>query len=233
MQYKGSHVESHSEEEKNAIMEQNDRFANEGFRVLAFAYKKIETDSYEENDMVFLGLAASYDPPREEVRPAIEECRKAGLKVTIITGDYGLTAAAIGRQVGIIEEGDYRNIKGSELASMGDSELLAILRSKSPLIFSRTTPQDKLRIVEGYKSIGEVVAVTGDGVNDVLALRSANMGIAMGKNGTDVARGAADMILLDDNFSTIVEAIKEGRGIYANIKKFITYILVSNVPELE
>ena len=232
VQYKGSHVVALSEEEKKAIIEQNDRFASEGFRVLAFAYKKIETDSYEENDMVFLGLAVTYDPPREEVRPAIENCRKAGLKITIITGDYGLTAAAIGRQVGIIEDGDYRIIKGSELAAMGDSELLTTLRSKSPLIFSRTTPQDKLRIVEGYKNIGEIVAVTGDGVNDVLALRSANMGIAMGKNGTDVARGAADMILLDDNFSTIVEAVKEGRGIYANIKKFITYILVSNVPEL-
>jgi calcium-translocating P-type ATPase len=232
VQYKGSHVVALSEEEKKAIMEQNDRFASEGFRVLAFAYKKIETDSYEEDDMVFLGLAVTYDPPREEVRPAIENCRKAGLKITIITGDYGLTAAAIGRQVGIIEDGDYRIIKGSELAVMGDSELLTTLRSKSPLIFSRTTPQDKLRIVEGYKNIGEIVAVTGDGVNDVLALRSANMGIAMGKNGTDVARGAADMILLDDNFSTIVEAVKEGRGIYANIKKFITYILVSNVPEL-
>jgi len=232
VQYKGSHVVALSEEEKKAIIEQNDRFASEGFRVLAFAYKKIETDSYEEDDMVFLGLAVTYDPPREEVRPAIENCRKAGLKITIITGDYGLTAAAIGRQVGIIEDGDCRIIKGSELTAMDDSELLTTLRSKSPLIFSRTTPQDKLRIVEGYKNIGEIVAVTGDGVNDVLALRSANMGIAMGKNGTDVARGAADMILLDDNFSTIVEAVKEGRGIYANIKKFITYILVSNVPEL-
>lgn len=232
VQYKGSHVVALSVEDKNEILEQNDRFANEGFRVLAFAYKKIETDSYEESDMVFLGLAVTYDPPREDVRPAIEQCRKAGLKVTIITGDYGLTAAAIGRQVGIIEGQNYRLVKGSELAAMGDPELVETLRSEIPLVFSRTTPQDKLRIVEGYKSIGEVVAVTGDGINDVLALRSANMGIAMGKNGTDVARGAADTILLDDHFSTIVEAIEEGRGIYANIKKFITYILVSNVPEL-
>jgi len=232
VQYKGSHVVPLSKQEQDAILAQNDAFANEGFRVLALAYKKVESEKYDESDMVFLGLAVTYDPPRVEVRPAIERLRKAGLKVTIITGDYGLTAAAIGRQVGIIEGEDFRIIKGAEVNEMDDFKLAEVLHTKTPVIFSRTTPQNKLRIVETYKKLGEVVAVTGDGVNDVLALRSANMGIAMGKNGTDVARSAADMILLDDNFATIVEAVKEGRGIYANIKKFITYILTSNVPEI-
>jgi magnesium-transporting ATPase (P-type) len=232
-QYKGSHVIPLSESEKDTMMLKNDEFANDGYRILAFAYKKIETDGEpEENDMVFLGLTATYDPPRKEVRKAIVSCRAAGLRITIITGDYGLTAAAIARQEGIIEENDYRIVKGPDLDAMSDKELDDILRTDTPLIFSRATPQNKLRIVEGYKKVGEIVAVTGDGVNDVLALRAANMGIAMGKNGTDVAREAADMILLDDDFSTIVLAIEEGRGIYANIKKFITYILTSNVPEL-
>lgn len=232
VQYKGSHVVPLSTDEQEAILAQNDAFASEGYRVLALAYKKVETEKFNESDMVFLGLAVTYDPPRAEVRPAIEKLRKAGLKVTIITGDYGLTAAAIGRQVGIIEGEDFRIVKGSDVNEMDDFKLAEVLHTKTPVIFSRTTPQNKLRIVDAYKKLGEVVAVTGDGVNDVLALRSANMGIAMGKNGTDVARSAADMILLDDNFATIVEAVKEGRGIYANIKKFITYILTSNVPEL-
>ena len=232
VQYKGSHVVPLSDQERDDILEKNDEFANDGFRVLAIAYKKIETETFEESDMVFLGLAVTYDPPRIEVKKAIEQCYKAGLRVTIITGDYGLTAAAIGRQVGIIKGDDCRLIKGSDLAMMSEAELTEALASKTPVVFSRTTPQNKLQIIETYKKMGEIVAVTGDGVNDVLALRSANMGIAMGKSGTDVARGAADMILLDDNFSTIVEAIKEGRGIYANIKKFITYILTSNVPEI-
>jgi calcium-translocating P-type ATPase len=232
VQYKGSHVIPLSKTEQDEILLKNDSFANEGYRVLALAYKKVEADAYTEDDMVFLGLAVTYDPPREEVRPAIDQLRRAGLKVTIITGDYGLTAAAIGKQVGIIQDDDFRVIKGTDVNDMDDFKLAEILHSPTPVIFSRTTPQNKLRIVESYKRLGEVVAVTGDGVNDVLALRSANMGIAMGKNGTDVARSAADMILLDDNFATIVEAVKEGRGIYSNIKKFITYILTSNVPEL-
>jgi len=232
VQYKGSHVVALSKAEQDDILAQNDKFANDGFRVLAFAYKKIETDTFEENDMVFLGLAVTYDPPRIEVKPAIEKLKEAGLKVTIITGDYGLTAAAIGKQVGIIDDDNYRIVKGAEVNAMDDFQLDEVLNTKNPVIFSRTTPQNKLRIVEAYKRLGEVVAVTGDGVNDVLALRSANMGIAMGKNGTDVARSAADMILLDDNFSTIVEAVREGRGVYSNIKRFITYILASNVPEL-
>jgi len=232
VQYKGSHVVPLPKDEQDAILEKNDSFASEGFRVLAFAYKKVEEDTYTEDNMVFLGLGVTYDPPRAGVREAIEELHKAGLKVTIITGDYGLTAAAIGRQVGIIDDGNYRIVTGAEVNAMDDFQLSAVLKKPTPVIFSRTTPQNKLRIVEAYKLLGEVVAVTGDGVNDVLALRSANMGIAMGKNGTDVARSAADMILLDDNFPTIVKAVKEGRGIYSNIKKFITYILTSNIPEL-
>ena len=232
VQYKGSHVVPLSKAEQDAILAKNDAFANEGFRVLAFAYKKVEEEAFTEENMVFLGLGVTYDPPRKGVREAIEELRGAGLKVTIITGDYGLTAAAIGRQVGIIEGENYRIVKGVEVNAMDDFQLATVLRKPTPVIFSRTTPQNKLRIVEAYKRLGEVVAVTGDGVNDVLALRSANMGIAMGKNGTDVARSAADMILLDDNFPTIVKAVKEGRGIYSNIKKFITYILTSNIPEL-
>ncbi|MFA6942128.1 MAG: HAD-IC family P-type ATPase, partial [Clostridiaceae bacterium] len=148
-----------------------------------------------------------------------------------ITGDYGITAAAIGKQIGLIED-KYQIVTGSEVEAMSQKELMDVVKQNIPLVFSRTTPQHKLKIVEAYKKLGEIVAVTGDGVNDILALKASNIGIAMGKNGTDVAREVADMILLDDNFATIVKAIEEGRSVYSNIRKFLTYILASNVPEI-
>jgi magnesium-transporting ATPase (P-type) len=231
VQYKGSHVSELSEFEKESYLKTNDNFASDGFRVLAVAYKKIENDVYAEEDMVFLGFAVTYDPPRAEVAAAVTKLHNAGLKITIITGDYGLTAAAIGRQTGIIEK-DFLNYDGVDVERMSNEELQEVLKQSTPIVFSRTTPQHKLKIVEAYKANGEIVAVTGDGVNDILALKSAHMGIAMGKNGTDVARSAADMILLDDNFATISSAVLEGRGIYENIKKFVSYVLCSNIPEL-
>ncbi|CCV64618.1 H+ transporting ATPase, P-type ATPase [Alteracholeplasma palmae J233] len=231
MQYKENHVTILSEEEKVQYLKENDNFASQGFRVLAVGYKKIENDQYQEDDMVFLGFAVTYDPPKKEVAEAVANLRTSGIKITIITGDYGLTAAAIGKQVGIIDD-EYINLDGVEVEKMTTTELENILKSDQPIVFSRTTPQHKLKIVEAYKKNGEVVAVTGDGVNDILALKSAHIGIAMGKNGTDVARNSADMILLDDNFATISHAVLEGRGIYENIKKFITYVLASNVPQL-
>ncbi len=211
--------------EKQQIMSKNDEFANDGYRVLSLSCK------IDEITEIFLGLVAIFDPPRDEVKEAIMKCKKAGIKVTVITGDYGLTAVSIAKQIGIIEN-EFVNISGEELDSLEQFELENILKENKTMIFSRVNPKHKLRIVETYKRIGEIVAVTGDGVNDVLALKSAHIGIAMGKSGMDVARDVAEMILLDDNFATIVKAIEIGRNIYSNIKKFITYILTSNIPEI-
>lgn len=208
----------------------NDDFAADGYRILAFAYKEKDGISIDE-DLCFAGFSVVYDPPREEVFEAVKNCRTAGIKITVITGDYGLTAAAIAKQVGIIDK-EYVNFNGVQVDAMNQNELMDVLKSDVPVMFSRTTPQNKLKIVEAYKKLGEIVAVTGDGVNDILAIKSAHIGIAMGKSGTDVARDAADMILLDDNFSTIIRAVEEGRAIYSNIKKFMTYILASNIAEM-
>jgi len=216
---------------RKTIIERNDKYASDGFRILALCYGVYNPTENISRSKVFVGLAVVYDPPREEVKNAVLNCKKAGIKITIITGDYGLTAAAIGKQVGIIE-GEFVNMNGVDVDRLDESGLITVLKNEMPIVFSRTTPLHKLRIVEAYKKIGEIVAVTGDGVNDVLALKSAHIGIAMGRNGTDVARDAADMILLDDNFATIVKAVEEGRAIYANIKKFITYIFASNIPEI-
>lgn len=219
-----------TEKDRTAALAVNDRFAGEGFRVLGLCMKKGD-DPENMEDLEFLGLSAMYDPPRPEVAEAVRQCHGAGIKVTIITGDYGITAAAIGRQIGVIKD-KYQIVTGSELEKMTQQDLMKILKKDVPVVFSRTTPQHKLKIVEAYKKLGEVVAVTGDGVNDILAMKASHIGIAMGKNGTDVARESADIILLDDNFATIVKAVEEGRSIYSNIRKFLTYILTSNVPEL-
>jgi len=216
---------------KREIIEVNDRLAGEGFRVIAGAYELAENgETANDQNMIFLGLISMIDPPRPEVYEAVKNCREAGVRTTIITGDYGLTALAIGRQIGMITD-KYTLHTGTELDALTDGALLDILRRDEPLIFSRANPEHKLRIVEAYKALGQIVAVTGDGVNDTLALKSAHIGIAMGKSGTDVAREVADMILLDDNFATIIMAIEEGRSIYYNIRKFMTYVLTSNIPE--
>ena len=206
--------------------------ASEGYRLLAIAY----TDQVEESEpnlmnLILLGLVVMYDPPKEGVREAIADCYKAGIKVTVVTGDYSLTAAAIARQIGIVQD-QYIAITGAELEKMSKEELAKKIDTDIPVIFARTTPKDKLKIVETYQSLGHIVAVTGDGLNDVLALRKADIGISMGKKGSDAAIESSDVVLLDDNFATIVEAVKEGRAIYDNIQKFITYILASNIPEV-
>jgi Ca2+-transporting ATPase len=170
------------------------------------------------------------DPPRAEVADAIAKCHQAGIQVTMVTGDYGLTAEAIARRIGLID-GKARVVTGEDMGHLSDAQLRQILHQKSGLVFARVMPEQKLRLVQAYMAMGHVVAVTGDGVNDAPALRAANIGIAMGMSGTDVAREAADIVLIDDNFATIVSAIEQGRAVYQNIRKFITYILSSNMAE--
>jgi Ca2+-transporting ATPase len=215
------------------IMAANDEYARNGLRVLAVAKRpncaegECTPDSVE-NDLVFLGLVAMMDPPRPEVVDAVDKCRRAGIRVIMITGDYGLTAESIARRIGIIR-GPCRIVTGVELDSLSDEELKEIVQGE--VIFARVAPENKLRVVRVLQELGHVVAVTGDGVNDAPALKKADIGVAMGITGTDVAKEAADMILTDDNFASIVNAVEEGRAVYANIKKFCTYILTSNTPE--
>jgi sodium/potassium-transporting ATPase subunit alpha len=213
---------------KNEIGKYYERLASRGERVLAVAYK--EGDDYGEEDFIFTALIGMIDPPRKEIPDAIARCKSAGIKVIMITGDYSLTAEAIARLAGMVR--DKANIMtGDELESTTDDNLKEFLK-KDNIIFARTSPVQKLKIVTTLQSIGEVVTVTGDGVNDAPAIKNADMGVAMGVIGTEVAKEAADMVLLDDNFATIVNAVEEGRTVYNNIKKFIAYILTSNVPEI-
>jgi Ca2+-transporting ATPase len=167
---------------------------------------------------------------RPEVPAAVARCRAAGIEVVMLTGDHADTATSVARDAGI-DDGDRQVSTGQEIDNMTDEELLAFLASKQPRVFARVTPPQKLRLVEAYQSMGRVVAVTGDGVNDAPALRAADIGVAMGHRGTDVAREAADMVLLDDNFATIVAAVEEGRAVFDNIRKFLAYFLTSNVAE--
>jgi sodium/potassium-transporting ATPase subunit alpha len=195
-----------------------------------------------ERDLTFLGLVALLDPPHQEVPDAIARCRRAGIRTIMVTGDHPLTALAVARQIGLApkEAEPALNqsivLEGAQLDGMSDEELQQVLRpvhgALNDPIFARMAPRHKMRIVSTLKEMGEVVAVTGDGVNDAPALQKADIGIAMGIAGTDVAKETADMILLDDNFATIVNAIEEGRAVYANIRKFVTYVLSSNVPEV-
>ena len=217
-----------------------------GLRVLAFASKELPTPSLSslekknsageevvatdiEKDMTFLGLIGLQDPPRPEVPEAIKKCHGAGIRIIMITGDGSRTALAIARQIGLVQETPVV-IEGETFGLMTDRELMDKLTSKE-LIFSRMTPKHKMRVVSLLKDKGEVVAVTGDGVNDAPALKKADIGISMGIAGTDVAKEASNMVLLDDNFATIVNAVEEGRTVYENIKKFLTYIFASNIPE--
>jgi calcium-translocating P-type ATPase len=208
--------------------------AERGLRILVLAYRKLAPDLPSEaweNDMVLAGLAGIEDPPRPEVPAAIERCREAGIKVIMVTGDHPHTARAIAREIGLTRSADALLISGAELRRMPDSQLQLALDAPE-ILFARVTADQKMRIVEAFKRKGHVVAVTGDGVNDAPALRRADIGIAMGMSGTDVARAAADIVLLDDNFASIVSAIEEGRAVYQNIRKFLTYILTSNIPEM-
>ncbi len=218
---------------KNEILKKNQEFAGNALRVLGFAYKKISTSTKSgfEKDLIFIGLVGMFDSPREGVKNDILTCRKAGIKVVMITGDNENTATAVGREIGLIENhNDLSVITGEELNRMSSKELEKVIENIS--IFARVNPEHKLRIVEAFKSRGHVIAMTGDGVNDAPALKKADIGISMGITGTDVAKEASDMILKDDNFSTIVSAVREGRAIYDNIKKFVQYLLSSNLGEV-
>jgi sodium/potassium-transporting ATPase subunit alpha len=210
---------------RTIIKHHYDKMSSRGERVLALAFKN------EEKSFIFVGLVGIIDPPRPEIAEAISKCKEASIKVIMVTGDYSLTAEAIANMVGMSNDGSVNAITGSELNNISDEELKELLK-KQNLVFARTTPIQKLRIVQTLQSNGEVVAVTGDGVNDAPALKNADIGISMGLMGTEVAKEASNMVLLDDNFSTIVHAVEQGRTIYSNIKKFITYILTSNVPQI-
>jgi magnesium-transporting ATPase (P-type) len=218
------------------ILAANDDYARRALRVLAVAQRDLlprsgaYTSESVERDMTFLGLMAMMDPPRPEVELAVQTCRQAGIRIVMITGDYGLTAESLARRVGMVTSPNPLILTGAELEAMNDTSLRQILDRE--VIFARMAPDHKLRLVSAYQARGDVVAVTGDGVNDAPALRKADIGIAMGIIGTDVAKEAADIILTNDNFSAIVAAIEEGRAIYDNIRKFISYIFSSNVPEV-
>ena len=217
---------------KDDINEQNNQMAEKALRVIAVAYKDVEKlpEMQEmEKDLIFCGLIGMIDPPREGVKEAVRTCRRAGIKTVMITGDHLQTAKAIAKELGILKRGDLA-IDGETLERMSQHELEQNIMDYS--VFARVSPEHKVRIVKAFQSTGAVVAMTGDGVNDAPALKNADIGIAMGKGGTDVAKNAADMILLDDNFVTIVEAVKQGRNIYDNIKKAIHFLISTNIGEI-
>ena len=217
------------------IENQNNKMADEALRVLAIAYldipnlpSKIDTETVEKN-LIFIGLIGMIDPPREGVKEAVATCKKAGIKTVMITGDHIITAKAIAKDLGILRGSDLA-ITGEELDKIPQAVLQRNIMNYS--VFARVTPEHKVRIVKAYQSTGAVVAMTGDGVNDAPALKNADIGIAMGKNGTDVAKNAADMVLTDDNFVTIVEAVKQGRNIFDNIKKAVHFLIATNIGEI-
>ena len=220
---------------RKEILNQNTKMANKALRVIAIAYKdvnilpnKIDSNNIEK-DLTFLGLVGMIDPPREGVKESIKTCKKAGIKTVMITGDHLDTAKAIAKDLGILKS-DNEAIKGQDLDKLTDEELRKKIKNYS--VFARVTPEHKVRIVKAWQQTGAVVAMTGDGVNDSPALKNADIGIAMGKNGTDVAKNASDMILTDDNFVTIVEAVKQGRNIYDNIRKAIHFLIATNIGEI-
>ncbi|MBI2453396.1 cation-transporting P-type ATPase [Candidatus Peregrinibacteria bacterium] len=225
---------------REKILKDNERLAQDALRVIGFALKelgKTEKKEYSikevEKNLIFVGLVGMIDPPRKEVKEAIRITKQAGIKVYMVTGDYGLTAIAIGKEIGLFKEKEtVKIITGKELEYIETNELINIFKNEENIIFARVSPEHKLKIVSTLKKMGEIVAVTGDGVNDAPALKRADIGIAMGITGTDVSREAANMVLADDSFATIVTAIEEGRTIYENIKKFILYIFACNIGEL-
>lgn len=208
---------------RQEVLSAADRYADEALRVLAFSF------TGEDAKSIFIGLMGMQDPPRKEAKRAVAICKKAGIKVVMITGDYKLTAAAIARQVGLLERGDLV-LSSEELAKLSDDELKKTIGRVS--VFARVSPEDKLRIVSAYKENDETVAMTGDGVNDAAAIKEADIGVAMGISGTDVSKQAADIILLDDNFATLCSAVRQGRTIYSNIRKFVRYLISCNIGEV-
>ena len=219
-----------NEEDKKKILDNNRYLSENGLRVLAFAYKEIDSDRElsldDENDFTFLGLISMIDPPRVESSEAVRDCIMAGIKPIMITGDHKITATAIAKQIGIFKNGDMA-IDGLELNKMSDEELKEKLAHIS--VYARVSPEHKIRIVKAWQEKGEIVAMTGDGVNDAPALKQADIGVAMGITGTEVSKDAASMILTDDNFATIVKSIANGRNVYANIKNSIKFLLSGNM----
>ncbi len=219
-----------TDEIRSAIVDQNRDFSSQGLRVLAFAKKVLSENRpltlEDENDLIFTGLIAMMDPPRVESAPAVEDCRRAGIRPVMITGDHKITASAIAREIGILQDGD-RAVEGSELEKMTDEELRNEVEHIS--VYARVSPEHKIRIVRAWQDRGHVAAMTGDGVNDAPALKQADIGIAMGITGTEVSKDAASMILTDDNFATIVKAVANGRNVYTNIKNSIQFLLSGNL----
>ncbi|AIO19677.1 Calcium-transporting ATPase 1 [Candidatus Izimaplasma bacterium HR1] len=210
----------------------NQGMARNALRVLGFAYKEVKEYSdlkEEENDLVFTGLVGIIDPPREEVKESIKVCHKAGIRVVMITGDHKITASAIGKELGILD-GNTNALSGEEIDKLSYPEFLDLVKVTN--VFARVSPNHKVMIVKALQETGEISSMTGDGVNDAPALKQANIGVAMGITGTDVSKEAADMVLMDDNFTTIVDAVEEGRIIYANIRKFVAYLVSCNVGEV-
>ncbi len=218
-----------TEEDRTEILGINETYSSQGLRVLAFGYRSMEEGSFGEKDeehLIFLGLCSMIDPPREESRAAVAECKKAGIRPIMITGDHAVTASAIARDVGILTVGK-RTVTGEELERLTDEELKDMAEEVS--VYARVSPEHKIRIVRAWQQRGNIVAMTGDGVNDAPALKQADVSVAMGITGTEVAKDAASMVLMDDNFATIVKAVENGRNVYQNIRKSIVFLLSGNM----
>ena len=230
--YKDGQEKELTDEDKREALKVAQTMAGDALRVLGMAYKRfpeeIESSETAEQDMVFVGLAGMIDPPREEVKEAIKLCEQAGIKSVMITGDHKLTAMAIARELGLLKEGVV--LTGAEIDNLSDEEFEDLVEKIE--VYARVSPAHKLRVVEALAKKGHIVAMTGDGVNDAPALKKADIGVAMGITGTDVTKEAADMVLTDDNFASIVAAIEEGRGIFSNIKKYLMFLLSSNIGEI-
>jgi len=232
----GGKIVELTQEMRAEIIKANDMFARRGLRVLAIAEREVAPEigfsaTVVERDLIFLGLAAMQDPPRPEVEHAVAVAKTAGIRTIMVTGDYGLTAESIARKIGIVSSENPRIITGAEINTISDDQLEDALYG-GEVIFARVAPEHKMRVVSVLKDRGEIVAVTGDGVNDAPALKRADIGVAMGIAGTDVAKEASEMVLTDDNFASIVSAIEEGRTVFDNIKKFVTYIFAHLTPEI-
>jgi Ca2+-transporting ATPase len=221
-------------DQRAKLDEANEAMAGDALRVLGVAYKELPaetvyTEELVETGLIFLGLVGMMDPPRDEAIAAVKVCREIHVKPVMITGDHKLTAVAVAKEIGIFRDGDLV-LTGDELAKMDEAALAAVVERVT--VYARVSPMDKLKIVRAWKAKGHVVAMTGDGVNDAPALKHADVGVAMGISGTDVAKEAADIVLSDDNFASIVKAIERGRWIYDNIKKYLTYLLRANITEV-
>ena len=228
----GGKEEALTDEKRQEILSVNQNFAESALRVIGSAYREmsaVDTSFESENDLIFTGLVGMIDPPREEAKAAIDVCKKAGIQVKMITGDHKITATAIGRQLGIVE-GEAVAVEGRAISEMDDAQLRECVKTTN--VFARVSPEHKVRLVDAVRANGNIAAMTGDGVNDAPSLKHADIGIAMGITGTDVSKEAADMILTDDNFASIVKAVSEGRTIYSNIRKVVGFLLSCNIGEI-